>query len=180
MRKLSLPWWTMLFWFAVWVSVILIATVARAECFETPEAAASSVGSASALPAVTAGGYRVASVRLDPFLHERWAMVANCDHPEWPAIEMPLPTMQTQRSVVRESVSLAVKPVHPVVRAGDTVELWSRQGDLRIEMAAVAEQNGGLGESVRVRLMPRQTLGAQTEKEFLAVVRGPRDVEMQP
>lgn len=180
MRRMSWPWWSMLFWFAAWVSVVLIATVAQAECFDTPAAAASSVSAASVLPAVAAGGYRVASVRLDPFLHQRWALVVSCEHPEWPAIEMPLPTMQTQRTVLREAASLAVRSGSPVVRAGDTVELWSRQGDLRIEMAALAEQNGNLGESVRVRLMPRQTLGVQTEKEFVAVVRGPRSVEMQP
>ncbi len=81
---------------------------------------------------------------------------------------------------MHEPVALAGRTEPPIVRAGDTVELWSRQGNLRMEMAAVAEQNGGIGEIVKVRLRPRQTLGAQSEKEFLAIVRGPRDVEMQP
>lgn len=179
MRRMLWPWWTVLFWFAAWVSVVLTATVAQAECFETPASAAASVSSGGTLSTVASGGYRVASVRLDPFLHQHWALVVSCEHPEWPAIEMPLPTMQTQRTVLRESASLVVKSGPPIVHAGDTVELWSRQGDLRIEMAAVAEQNGGLGETVRVRLMSRQTLGAQTEKEFIAVVRGPRSVEME-
>lgn len=179
MRKMLWPRWTVLFWVVAWVSVVLVATVAQAECFETPAAAAASVSPGSTLPTVAAGGYRVASVRLDPFLHQRWVLVVSCNHPEWPAIEMPLPTMQMQRAVVRESASLALRASPPVVRAGDAVELWSRQGDLRIEMAAVAEQSGGIGETVRVRLMQRQTLGAQPEREFVAVVRGPRDVEME-
>lgn len=180
MRRMLWSWWTALFWFAAGAFLVITASVARAECFGTPSAAASSLRFTSALPAVASGGYRVVSVRLDPFLHRRWASIVSCEHPEWPAIEMPLPTMQTQRLVVRESASLPMKSNPPIVHAGDTVEMWSREGGLRIEMAAVAEQNGELGKSVRVRLMPRQTLGAQPDKEFLTIVRGPHEVEMQP
>jgi hypothetical protein len=67
----------------------------------------------------------------------------------------------------------------PVVRAGDVVRLWSREDAVRIELAAMAEENGGLGKTVRVRLMPRNTLGQQPEEQLLGVVRGPHDVEMQ-
>ena len=47
----------------------------------------------------------------------------------------------------------------PVVRAGDVVRLWSREEDVRIEVAAMAEESGGLGKTVRVRLMPRNNAG---------------------
>lgn len=180
MRRMSWPWWTMLFWLAAWMFVVLVATVVQAECLDTPAAAAASVDSVNIFPPPAAGGYRVASVRWDPVLRKRWALVVSCGHTEWPALEMPLPAIQKQRSAVRKAAPPALKSSLSTVRAGDAVELWSTQGDLRIEVAAVAEQNGGLGETVRVRLSQRQTLGTQPEKEFLAVVRGPRDVEMQP
>ncbi|GGA56123.1 hypothetical protein GCM10011507_04270 [Edaphobacter acidisoli] len=179
MRKMTWPWWTMLFWFAAWVLAVLIATVAQAQCLPTPAAAAASVDLAS-FPTRAKNGYRVASINQDHALHKRWVMIVSCDHPDWPAIEMPLQTIQKQRSDPRELALLLLQTGPSIIRAGDAVELWNEQGNLRLEVAAISEQNGKLGEVVRVRLMQRQTLGAQNEKEFRGVVLGPRDVEMQP
>lgn len=181
MRKKYWPWWTMLFWIAAWGLCVLIATVSHAQCLPTPVAAASSATSASLPTAVGGSGFRVASTHWDPVLRQRWVLVESCDHPAWPALEMPVPTVEKpQRIVERDMVSLQLKAAPPVVRAGDTVQLWSVEGNLRIEVAAVAEESGAVGATVRVRLMQRQTFGGQRETEFEGVVRGPRSVEMKP
>ena len=45
----------------------------------------------------------------------------------------------------------------PVVRAGDIVRLWRQESSLRIEVAGVSEESGGLGKTIRVRLLRRNT-----------------------
>lgn len=181
MRKMYWPWWMMLFWVAAWGLCVLIATVAQAQCVATPAAAAASSGSVSALLMASGSGFRVASMRWDPVLRQRWVRVESCDHPAWPALEMPVPTVERpQRMIERDLVVLHPKAAPPVVRAGDAVQLWSTEGNLRIDVAAVVEEAGALGAKVRVRLMQRQTPGGQSEREFEAVVRGPRSVEMLP
>jgi hypothetical protein len=128
------------------------------------------------------GGFRVTSTRWDPILHQRWAQVASCAHPEWPTVELPagisLQSNLPHQSSQQPSAD-SLLPLLPVVHAGDIVQLWSQEDDLRIEVAAIAEQSGALGQPVRVRLMQRATLGQQIEEQFNGVVRGPHDVEMQ-
>lgn len=181
MRKMYWPWWMMLFWVAAWGLCVLIATVAQAQCVATPTAAATSAASAGSSPVVGSSGFRVASMRWDPVLRQRWVQVESCDHPAWPALEMPVPTVEKpERLIERDLVSLQRRPAPLVVRAGDAVELWSVEGNLRMEVGAVAEGSGALGVTVRVRLIQRQSLGGQKEKEFEGIVRGPRSVEMKP
>lgn len=178
MRRVCWPSWTLLFWVAAWVLCVLVATLAHAGCAKTPAEAA--MGDDAPRSAVSGKGFRVKSMRWDPVLRQRWALIASCEHPEWPAMELPThgeETAAASRAGLRYADALLA--VAPVVRAGDAVQLWSRQGYLRIEAAAVAEQSGGLGEHVRVRLMQRKTLGQQLEEEFSGVVRGPHNVEMQ-
>jgi hypothetical protein len=164
------------------LSGVAVTNVAQAVCASTPAAAAGSIGrSAPVSMAGEGGGFRVTSMRWDPVLRQRWALVASCAHPEWPAVELParmLPLDATSpRRAERDAESFA--PLLPVVRAGDIVQLWSQEDNLRIEVAAVAEESGGLGKKVRVRLMRRSNLGQQAEAQLSGVVRGPRDVEMQ-
>ena len=128
-------------------------------------------------------GFRVTSTRWDPILHQRWAQVASCEHPEWPTVELPAGVSLQIAPVANKSAAArsadSLLPLLPVVHAGDIVQLWSQEDVLRIEVAAIAEQSGALGQPVRVRLMQRATLGQQTEEQFNGVVRGPHDVEMQ-
>jgi hypothetical protein len=123
------------------------------------------------------GGFHVISTRWDPVLRTHWALIASCGHSEWPAVEVPVRGLQVASSDSEQTPPFL--RAAPVVRAGDSVQLWSVQGNLRIEVAAIAEQSGAVGQTMRVRLMQRKTLDQQTDKEFLAVVRGPGNVEMQ-
>jgi hypothetical protein len=174
---------------AAWIAAaslgaMLASNPAHAACASTrAEAAASSTVMPAPLAAMgERGGFRVISIHWDPILHQRWAQVASCAHPEWPTVELPtgisLQSNLSQQSAQQPSAE-SVLPMLPVVHAGDIVQLWSREDDLRIEVAAIAEQSGALGQPVRVRLMQRATLGQQIEEQFNGVVRGPHDVEMQ-
>ena len=68
----------------------------------------------------------------------------------------------------------------PVVRAGDIVRLWRQESFLRIEVAGMSEESGGLGKTIRVRLLRRNTDDQSIPEQFSGVIRGPSDVEMQP
>lgn len=166
-------------WIAGWsLPATGLANVALAACAPTPAEAVDSIGK-SVETFVPGAGFRVASMRWDPLLRRRWALVASCGHPEWPAVEVPLSSLDTPAA---REVQVRVEgflPLLPVVRAGDVVQLWSQEEGVRIEVGAVAEESGALGKSVRVRLIRRSTLGQQVEEQFLGVVRGPHDVEMQ-
>ena len=63
----------------------------------------------------------------------------------------------------------------PVVRAGEVVRLWWQEDNLRIEMTAMSEENGGLGKVIRVRLVGSDS----AERQFVGIVRGVADVEMR-
>jgi hypothetical protein len=149
---------------------------ATAVCVRTPAAAIRPAG-AAALPASEGKGYRVSGVRWDPVLQQSWATIVSCEHPEWPGVS--LRVRETDHAshgsgvVVREERS-------PLVRAGDIVELWRQEDLLRIEVAGVAEQSGGLGQSIRVRLLRRNGSGQSAEEQFSGIVRGPANVEIQP
>ena len=158
--------------------VLLMPPVASAVCASTPVAAVSLSETNRGQFMQGDGGYRVTSVRWDPVLQQGWAMVARCGHPEWP--EVALPTRLSSLALKREerTASIGVVDVPLVVRAGDTVRLWRRENELRIEVAAVAEESGGVGKSIRVRLV-RAGMEGQAERQMVGVVRGPADVEMQ-
>jgi hypothetical protein len=158
------------------------ATSSRAECYSTPNTAIDAlVSNSSSLPTIKNEGYRVTRIEADQVLGQRWAMIARCGHPEWPVFALPangtssifLP-QEAMRSVTKNLSSV------PVVRPGDFVRLWRQEGILRIEVAGVSEESGGLGKTIRVRLLHRSTDDQSIPKRLSGVIRGPSDVEMQP
>jgi hypothetical protein len=158
--------------------VVLATPMASGVCASTPVAAVSLSETGGGQAMQGDDGYRVTSVHWDPLLRQGWAMVARCGHPEWP--EVALPTRVSSWALKREegTALIGVVDVPLVVRAGDTVRLWRRENELRIEVAAVAEESGSLGKSIRVRLV-RAGMDGQAERQMTGVVRGPADVEMQ-
>jgi hypothetical protein len=155
------------------LSALTLAGPAQAICYSTPRLAIdSALSSGASSPAATAGGYRVVSVQSDPVLRQRWAMVVNCAHPEWPAIAMQ----------ARDDDSLkAMQPIAPqsaiVVHIGDIVRLWRQESLSRVEVAGVSEGSGAIGETIRVRLL--HSSSEEQPRQLLGVVRGPSDVEMR-
>jgi Chaperone for flagella basal body P-ring formation len=149
----------------------MAATYPATPCVSLQEIATDSLHS-SGLSGLTArsGSYRVSEIRWDSVLGQRWAMVASCEHPEQPAFAVLTKEAMAEMSSARRNNDIA-----PVVRAGDVVRLWRQEDNLRIEMTAVSEESGGLGKAIRMRLVG----GDSAEREFIGVVRGVADVEMQ-
>jgi Chaperone for flagella basal body P-ring formation len=147
------------------------ATYPVIPCVRLSEVAADSL-QLSGLPASAAnrGSYHVSEVRWDPVLGQRWAVLASCEHPEQPTF-----AVLTNETIAGKASSPREENSAPVVRAGEVVRLWRQEENLRIEMTAMSEENGGLGKVIRVRLMGSNS----EEQQFIGIVRGVADVEMQ-
>ena len=153
----------------------------QAACYNTPRAAIDALETASSASVASKNtGFRVTRIQPDPVLGQRWAMIASCDHPEWPAFALPagMSSRKTSEGVER-LLSDSVK-MTPVVRAGDIVRMWRQEGFTRIAVAGVSEENGGLGKTIRVRLLRSNTDDQSIPEQFSGVVRGPLNVEIQP
>jgi hypothetical protein len=147
------------------------ATYPATHCVSLPEIAGDFLPSSGLSALVAKGGsYRVSEVRWDPVLEQRWAVVASCEHPEQPTF-----AVLTNETIAGKASSLRKEDGAPVVRAGEVVRLWRQEDNLRIEVTAMSEENGGLGKAIRVRLMG----GGSAEQQFIGIVRGVADVEMQ-
>jgi hypothetical protein len=161
---------------------VFVVNSASAVCYATPRAAFDAVVTSSSLsPTLENSGYRVTRIQSDPVLGLRWAMIVSCGHPEWPALALPakgaISTKASQE--VDRSLTESVKTA-PVIRAGDIVRLWRQESLLRIEVAGVSEESGGLGNTIRVRLLNGNTDNQLIPEQFSGVVRGPSNVEIQP
>jgi hypothetical protein len=108
-------------------------------------------------------------------------MIVRCGHPEWPVVALPAigASSLALPQVTERSASDTLSTV-PIVRAGDIVRLWRQERLLRIEVAGVSEESGGLGKVIRVRLLHKNTDDQSIPEQFSGIIRGPLDVEMQP
>jgi Chaperone for flagella basal body P-ring formation len=152
---------------------------AQASCHSTPRTAIDAVATKPpSSPALESSGYRVTSVQLDSVLGGKWAVIANCGHPEWPALALPT-NGAIQPQELGRSLTEVVRAA-PVVRAGELVRLWRQESLLRIEVDGISEESGALGTTVRVRLLRKNLDDQSKPQQFTGVVRGPSDVEMLP
>jgi hypothetical protein len=161
------------------LSGICLANTALAACYTTPlmAIAAASVTSSSSISEKR--GYRVERIQSDPVLKQTWAMVSRCDHPEWPAVALPMRDSILPLRL-REQERAKDIPRSVVIRAGEIVRLWRQETSLRIEVAGISEGNGGLGDLIKVRLLRKNTDDQSIDEQFSGIVRGPSDVEMKP
>ena len=161
----------------------LIAAPMDAICVRTPAMALRVMTSenAAGIMMVQTEGYRIATVRRDPLLHQRWAMVASCGHPERPLIAMLLPEQRAGAAPASKSNSTEGQRSNPfpIVHAGDLVQLLAWEKNLRMEIAGKAEESGVLGSTVRVRRL-NSGFDIGREQTFVGVVRGPGKIEIQP
>jgi hypothetical protein len=161
----------------------LMAATADAICFRTPAMAlrvTTSEDGAGTTMAQTEG-YRIATIRRDPLLHQRWAMVASCGHPERPLIAMLLPEQRVDAAPASKSNSTEDRrsDPFPIVHAGDLVQLLVSEKNLRMEIVGKAEESGTLGSTVRVRQL-NSGFDIGREQTFVGIVRGPGKIEIQP
>ena len=66
----------------------------------------------------------------------------------------------------------------PVVHAGDLVQMWSQEENLRIEASGRAQETGTTGSVVHVRLL-HSGFDPGQEQTLIGIVRGPGDVEIR-
>jgi hypothetical protein len=140
-------------------------------------------------PAAELAGYRVTGVRRDVILGRTWASVGRCGHPEWPEVSVAT-TAKAQALVAVEmasssqtgrpqiAASLQGRPVERLVQPGETVRLWRTETNLRVELTAVCDESGGIGDKVRVHVTSRLEDGVVV-RYLSGRVRGPADVEME-
>ena len=178
------------FWMIPVVLGFAVPTAASAEetattpCAETPAAAVAAFESGAKLAG--AEGYRVTSLRRDAVLGMNWAAVERCGHPGWPAVAVPskmapVPTAAEVAAVRAGGRVLGggiVERRAPLVRVGETVRLWQQDRNVRLQLAAVSEENGAVGDRVRLRMGDRLA-GGDGPRTVYGMVRGVRDVEME-
>lgn len=174
---------------STWIGIVSLlalktmcaASSTEAACYGTQREAIDALTTNSSFsPFIKKGGYRVTRIEFDPVLGLRWAMIARCDHPEWPAVALPANTANSVASLQLRDLSVTDRiGTAPVVRAGDIVRLWKQESFLRIEVAGVCEESGGVGKTIRVRLMHRNADDQSIPEQFSGIIRGPSDVEMQ-
>jgi hypothetical protein len=151
-------------------------------CRATP---ALTIGVAAGLSEVPrwSEGYRLEAVRWDPLLQQRWAIVTFCGRPGLPKLMLPMQKAAIGPGLEHDSSPTAL---FPVVHAGDVVRILRQEEFLRIELSGIAEENGVLGERVRIHLLrPAMPGSSPVEAGFdggsgsmLAVIRGPHIVEI--
>lgn len=149
-----------------------------AVCAQTPTAAIK-LAQGKIAPTAEGKGYRVIGISWDPVLRQNRATVQNCEHPEWPALSISVGTTVQAKPISLENRSFSV-PAAPVVHVGEVVRLWRHEAMLRIETTGIAERGGGLGATIRVRLLRSNPAEASPEREISGIIRGPQSVEMQP
>jgi flagella basal body P-ring formation protein FlgA len=90
------------------------------------------------------------------------------------------PQQELARGAAAER-SRAVAAAVPVVRVGDRVVLWSTEKNIRLQLAAVAEENGAIGDHIRLRIPGAAwDNGPNSQQPVRGVVRSAADVEMEP
>jgi Chaperone for flagella basal body P-ring formation len=159
---------------------LIFSSAAHGICYSTPDAAMGAINSsADSSLSLAEYGYRVIRIETDPILHQRWATIGRCGHPEWPSVALLMQGPNPLTPVGGRADGGFARGV-PVVRAGETVQLWRQEELLRIEVAGVSEDNGGVGSIIRVRLLHGNPDEPAAHAEFTGVVRGASSVEIQP
>lgn len=138
--------------------------------------------SAAQRQTLSAQGWVLREVHWDPILRQAWAVYGDPAHPERPTVA--LLSGGAEQVVARstaEAHSRAVAAAVPVVRVGDRVVLWSAEKNLRLQLAAVAEENGAIGDHIRLSIPGAAwDNGPNSQQPVRGVVRSASDVEMEP
>lgn len=168
----------------LWLYFILLSrwtiSPAQQNCDNKRQNATDSSAPSLSLPRSTSR-YHMLRIQSDPILGKRWATMVDSNHPEWPAFALPLQDYDTVNAPQRpQQISCPNFQASPVVHAGDIVWAWRQESSLRIEVAAISEENGRLGQKIRVRLPQINPQSSASPEQITGLVRGPSNVELQP
>jgi hypothetical protein len=162
------------------IALQITATVSlgAAACYPTPQTAVDGASSRDFFASEhLEKGYTLLKIQRDHVLRRNWAIVGSCNHPEWATLALPV---LDYSFIDLPSKNLTRLSTPVLVHAGGVVHLWKREALLQLEMAGISEENGSLGQTVRVRLAQTSADSSAAPEQFTGVVRGPSDVEMNP
>jgi hypothetical protein len=121
-------------------------------------------------------------IRWDAVLRQSWAVLEDTEHPErplWAELTDAVGPATGSAGVGRPPQVVPVyKPTVTVIHYGDRVRLWRNERNVRIEMSAIADGSGGVGDEVRLRI-PGSGVDGDTGWRVSGIVQGPGDVEME-
>lgn len=105
--------------------------------------------------------------------------MVDCAHPERPSRWVMLIAGEELKVDAKvQSVAAAVRgPL--VVRAGEIVRAWQRDGVASIETSGIAEGSGAAGARIQVRLVRHGVDGESVERHVSGVVDGIGSVELR-
>jgi hypothetical protein len=136
-------------------------------------------GQTEAAGASHTAGLVLRAMRWDPVLRRSWAVYWDPAHPERPAVSVPVVGAAAAVEPVAQ-VAAAVQRPQSVVHAGDQVRLWREERNLRLQLTAIAEENGAVGDPIRLRIPGASWGGMQADQPVRGIVRGTDEVEMAP
>ena len=149
-----------------------------------PAKVAAVAGGGQVRERLAAEGLVLRELRWDPVLRRSWAIFANPAQPERPAVAVPAQPAESgvsEAEFARRNVEAQLRRAvaqAPTVHAGDRVRLWSAEKNLRLQLTAVAQEDGAVGDHIRLRI-PGGWAGDTAEQALRGVVRGLADVEME-
>lgn len=138
--------------------LVLSKTDSFTQCFATPQQAMEGAMSHAVGPQSL--GYRAKDVVMDATTRSAWVRIETCGHPELPLRISPLPLQLSggaQRALQGVSTSQAQavankNAMSQVVRRGDVLQIHWEQEGVRLDMAAVAQEDGAIGDTITARL----------------------------
>jgi Chaperone for flagella basal body P-ring formation len=116
-------------------------------------------------------GYRRQSVIRDFTLGREWTIYASCAHPETPRVAIIADRSADESSAAVLHSPVSSQSIPATVHAGSRVRLWMSSPLARLELSAVALENGSVGETIRVR-------ATQGRKVLSGTVRADDSVEL--
>jgi hypothetical protein len=170
--------------FAAWVPIVSAQLVSSSSARPSVgfKVVANVDVNAAERESLSAQGWVLREVHWDPILRHAWEVFTDPAHPERPTVAvLASGARQELARGAAEERSRAAAAAVPVVRVGDRVVLWSAEKNLRLQLAAVAEENGAIGDHIRLRI-PGAVWdnGPNSQQPVRGVVRSATDVEMEP
>jgi hypothetical protein len=162
-------------WIAGCVVAVPLTGWAAGPCAATPQAAVRAFASGAPVEDGSEDGYKVVGVRSDPVLAVNWADVRRCGHPEWPGVSVA--TTAAGGFVAARAAAVVVRgPL--LVRAGEVVQVWRNEANVRFEVSAVSD-GGGVVDRIRLHIVTHEEDGGDSVRYVFGLVRGAGNVEME-
>lgn len=158
--------------FLLWM---MIARVACASCYATPQLAVRAIVDSSISSA--SNGFRAIGFQTDPLTGAVWVRVQQCEYPNRTPQLFPL-HMKTNNIAAQGPEPSSLGRVF-AVKAGNPVRIYWSTRNAHLQLQGTAEQNGNLGEVIGVKISSFDTTSSAAT-HIRARISGPGEVEYLP